>query len=79
MADNADIAAANDYCEESLKALLTAKSVQVERGRCLYCDQPTTANANGQLFLYCDADCRRDYEHEAKTLAKTTNATGRRS
>jgi len=71
MADLVDIAGQHDYSEEMLMA--RKREARVERGRCLFCDNPITEKVDGQLKLYCDIDCRKDYEHEQSTLSRQRN------
>lgn len=75
MADIVDIAAENDFSSERLNEMRAAKPVAIARGSCLYCDtklEPIRLDPKGPLMdrLYCDADCRNDYEAEQKTLSK---------
>lgn len=64
MADQADVAAQNDFTEEILlrrKNALPAKTLP--RGKCLNCEAPVA-------HLYCDDSCREDYEYQERVTKK---------
>lgn len=44
-----------------IEAIRTTKARLPSIGRCHYCSSATEENQ-----LFCDADCRDDYEHEQK-------------
>lgn len=52
--------------EEHLMKLLIAKRKPVEQhtGRCLNCEEPTSVG------VYCDSDCRVDYEQRERFNAR---------
>lgn len=68
MADAADIAGDNDFNEERLRAHLKAvpKAPTQPRGKCLFCQ------AKVDVGLYCDDDCKTDYEREQLIKSKTS-------
>ena len=67
MADQADIAARNDFTEEALARRKNAVLKTELRGRCLNCD------AQLDKGLYCDADCREDYEYQQRVKSKVSS------
>lgn len=68
MPDAADIAGDNDFNEERVRLHLnTAPKAPVQpRGNCLFCQ------AKVPTGLYCDDDCKSDYEREQLIKAKTS-------
>lgn len=67
MADLADLTSANDFTEEILTRYKNSAAPKaVLRGRCLNCGASVPD-------LYCDDDCRSDYEHQQRV----TNLTKR--
>lgn len=74
--DPVDIASEFDFTEERLRVMRSKTQKEVARGACLYCKEPVesvaSAAADGTAVfkLYCDDDCRLDYEAEQKTLSK---------
>jgi hypothetical protein len=64
MADQADLASRNDFTEEVLLRHRNAPPFKAAaHGRCLNCDAQV---AN----LYCDIDCREDYEYQQRITKK---------
>lgn len=61
MADIVDIANRHDFSEERLLAM--KRQPEVERGKCLFCLEAITEKIDGKLKLYCDSECRSEYEH----------------
>lgn len=76
MADPADITGNNDFTEEKLKLHRSRTQTQVARGKCLFCSTLILPDSNAEpdalLKLYCDEDCREDYEREQLIRNKTT-------
>lgn len=69
MANLADITDTHDFTEESLSLLrskIQGGKLLVPRGHCLNCEAPIAPDS-----LYCDADCRADYE-ASEAIAKNT-------
>jgi len=63
--DAADVAAKHDFTEESLMKHSRRRTYKSgPPGTCLYCDEPITAG------LYCDNECRTDYEREQLTKSR---------
>jgi len=67
MADSVDIASANDFTEEKLALHRNRKEEQVRRGTCLFCNAVIDPQK-----LYCDDDCKEDFEREQLIKRKTT-------
>jgi hypothetical protein len=63
MADLVDIAGENDFSAECVAS--RKKQTEVVRGHCLFCNEPMKAAKDGKIHLYCDDDCREDYEYES--------------
>jgi len=67
MPDYADIAGDNDFNEEKLKSHLNRSKVEaVPRGKCLFCEEPCA------IGLYCNEDCRSEFEREDLIRRKTS-------
>jgi hypothetical protein len=64
MADQADIAAQHDFTEEVLARHSKSGSVLTKRGACLYCETKIEG-------LYCDPECREQYEYEQRVQKNT--------
>jgi len=62
--DAADITSVHDFTDEAIDIHNRTAKPEIKRGRCLYC------NAQVPTGLYCDADCREDYETEQEIKAK---------
>ena len=74
MADASDIAGSNDFTEEKLRLHRSRTEQQIKRGTCLFCKaeiKPDPENKDKPLALYCDEDCKEDFERESMILAKT--------
>ena len=70
MADLADITDTHDFNEEAVRRHLTSVLPDrnpLKRGKCLNCD----ADINELKSLYCDPDCREDFESAAR-ISKLT-------
>lgn len=82
MADVVDLVGENDFSTERLAHQRGMKQPEIQRGRCLYCDEVIVGEVavkqkrycNDEVQeetvlkqrLYCDDDCRLDFEHEQK-------------
>lgn len=74
MPDDADITGNNDFTEEKLRAARNRTVVEVKRGFCLYCKaeiKPDPLAPDLQVALYCDDDCKSDFEREQMIKKKT--------
>lgn len=69
--DHADIAGEHDFSTEKLMERRGRQDPEITRGKCLSCERPITELVDGKLPLYCDSDCREDYEHEQRIRART--------
>lgn len=78
MANLADITDDHDFTEEALKRQLTSNPADaslVRRGACLNCGTkilpplPTAQDPNPKPALYCDSECREDFE-ETERISK---------
>ena len=69
MADEADEASKTEH--RALQAALASQAAAAAanklhpKGTCYYCDETVPAHA-----LFCDADCRNDYDHEQRLLKR---------
>jgi hypothetical protein len=66
MADDADITAARQEAEAALFARRRREPALVPMGLCYFCqsDAPSTTH------LFCNTECRDDYEAEQRALAR---------
>lgn len=60
MADLVDKTAEKDFTEEAVRYALSKQHKVTLRGKCLNCDAPLPPTG-----LYCDEDCKYDYERRA--------------
>jgi hypothetical protein len=68
MSDEVD--RANDQAQQMLDLQLKArKSVIAPKGACHYCDEPLHDG------LFCNADCRDDFEKEQRAKERNGNPT----
>jgi len=72
MADSVDITSSNDFTEEKLKLHRSRPKEEVARGQCLYCKARILPEGDKPLRLYCDDDCKEDYEREELIKRKTS-------
>jgi hypothetical protein len=68
--DIADIAGEHDFSAEKLMQQRGRQNPEVIRGKCLSCKAKTDL-VEGQPKLYCDDDCREDYEYEQAVRTRT--------
>jgi hypothetical protein len=66
MADAVDFTSNNDFNEERLRQHQNRKERPLCRGACLFCSKVLSSP-----YLYCDTDCREDYEREQLLKSKT--------
>jgi hypothetical protein len=64
--DAVDVASLHDFNDESVLRARSKTHEVVRRGSCLYCYEPLESH-----LIYCDDDCRADYEDQELKLKRT--------
>lgn len=78
MADEIDLA--NELAQHALNAAVERARTGAKldpKGTCFFCDAPLDASNPAASTLFCDADCKDDWEKEQNVRKKQNASRGR--